>query len=214
MDKKRKTMHQPTLKELFSKKSRRDPPEIHKKPVITTTYGCEVTHETTPICGSTLEATVVLEVQNPPEIHEDLVITTIPEHENILENTPLLEIESDMCDNFFTRTEIDIAEAVDLKKKNALTPQHIANIVKYLYIPDSQAKMPSSKDQEGGVTRNLLLKHLSEYPWLVVSDKHNGAYCLPCVLFASEYVGHIGQQVTGKLVVEPLVKFRKLKGNK
>ena len=80
-----------------------------------------------------------------------------------------------------------------------------------LYVPDSQSKMPSSEHSKHG-TQHLLLKHLTDFPWLAVSQILRGAFCTACVLFSKEGVGKTGGQSTGKLVKTPLTQFKNLLG--
>ena len=56
--------------------------------------------------------------------------------------------------------------------------------------------------------------HLSEYPWLIVSDVKKGLFCKYCVIFISNrLVGFNNTVHVKKLVKEPLTKFSKLSGN-
>ena len=112
-----------------------------------------------------------------------------------------------------TRQNIDISDAVKLKSLNKLTTEVIAHMIGNLYVPDSQSKMPSSDHSGSHGKRHLLLRHLTDFPWLAVSKILTGAFCQACVFFSKDSVGRTGGQSTGKLVKVPLTQFKKLLGN-
>ena len=121
------------------------------------------------------------------------------------------QLEVSSLEGLCSRQNIDIAEAVKVKSLNKLNTEVISHMLNNLYVPDSQSKMPSSEHSKHG-TRHILLKHLTDFPWLAVSQILRGAFCTACVLFSKEGVGKTGGQSTGKLVKTLLTQFKNLLG--
>lgn len=77
--------------------------------------------------------------------------------------------------------------------------------------PPSNYSYPFSINSNG-VKRYLSKSHLEKHSWLVLSESKKGVFCLYCALFAREKAGHNKGVKLGKLVVEPLTKFKDLTG--
>ncbi|KAL4108237.1 hypothetical protein QTP88_018472 [Uroleucon formosanum] len=65
----------------------------------------------------------------------------------------------------------------------------------------------STKKIEGKQKRKFQYKYLTTFSWLAYSHLKEGAYCKLCILFAFSGDG-IANQRLGKLVTEPMVKFK------
>lgn len=78
--------------------------------------------------------------------------------------------------------------------------------------PPSDYEYPFSVNSKG-VKRYLSRSHLEKHPWLVLSESKQGLFCKYCAIFAKEKAGHNKGVKLGKLVKEPLTKFKDLTGN-
>lgn len=77
--------------------------------------------------------------------------------------------------------------------------------------PPSKYVYPYSENSKG-VKRYLSKTHLESHPWLVLSESKKGLFCKYCALFAQEKAGHNKGVKLGRLVVEPLTRFKDLTG--
>ena len=59
---------------------------------------------------------------------------------------------------------------------------------------------------KGSDGRSFQQQWLCQFPWLVYSQKENGGYCLPCVLFST---GGYHSSEPGMLVTRPMTNFKK-----
>ena len=64
------------------------------------------------------------------------------------------------------------------KRRTSLTEQEKYYFYSHRFIPDVSYQFPL-KDGRG-----FLHRYLTRYSWLSYSQKENGGYCMPCVLFA------------------------------
>ena len=62
---------------------------------------------------------------------------------------------------------------------------------------------PTEELKTDGKYRRFLVKWLDKYKWLVYSFVQEGAFCLPCALFASF------KHIRGQLVVAPFLQWMK-----
>ena len=68
--------------------------------------------------------------------------------------------------------------------------------------PTKHFRFPAVREAYGK-KRNFQLSWLELYPWLVYSEKCNGGFCLPCILFRSDSLGTCQHQ----LINSPMVNF-------
>ncbi|XP_050505348.1 52 kDa repressor of the inhibitor of the protein kinase-like [Diabrotica virgifera virgifera] len=77
--------------------------------------------------------------------------------------------------------------------------------------PPSNYVYPYSENSKG-VKRYLSKTHLENHTWLVLSESKKGLFCKYCALFAQEKAGHNKGVKLGRLVIEPLTRFKDLTG--
>ena len=82
------------------------------------------------------------------------------------------------------------------------------------WTPATSAQFPTSSQiiKEKSVTRRISPSHLSDFPWLAISQHAGavGAWCVPCLLFSTTRAA--GGQALGKLVTKPLIDYSRLGG--
>ncbi|KAL5246021.1 hypothetical protein ACI65C_013429 [Semiaphis heraclei] len=86
-----------------------------------------------------------------------------------------------------------------------LKQSEIAKCLKLAWVPPPDFAFPEKI--EGKQKRKFQYKYLTTFPWLAYSHQKEGAYCKQCILFAFSG-GGIANQRLGKLVTEPMVKFK------
>lgn len=80
-------------------------------------------------------------------------------------------------------------------------------------LPFSVQNMTSKNGETREIKRYLSKQHIDSFPWLVYSPAKKGLFCKYCALFAQHRKGgHNKGMALGKLVMEPLTNFKKLKG--
>jgi len=102
---------------------------------------------------------------------------------------------------------IDQIEEIDDFTKHAILENHWKPGKNYIFPFSVHVKCKREEK------RRPNFNHLSEYPWLIVSDVKKGLFCKYCVIFISNrLVGFNNTVHVKKLVKEPLTKFSKLSG--
>jgi len=96
-------------------------------------------------------------------------------------------VSSDVID--FAVCKNDIANFVI---KRQLTNKEIHACLTLEWVPPVSYTFPEYL--EGKQKRRFLHKYLAQFSWLAYSQKHEGAYCKFCVVFAFSG-GGVGQQV-------------------
>ena len=94
---------------------------------------------------------------------------------------------------------LDVAHLA--RRRSSLTDSEKYDFYCDHFIPDIDYKFP----REGG--RGFLYRYLRKYNWLAYSRQENGAYCLPCVLFARRTDAQKGK---GVFVEAAFTNFKKV----
>lgn len=102
---------------------------------------------------------------------------------------------------------IDQIEEIDDFTKHAILENHWKPGINYIFFFSVHVKCKREEK------RRPNFNHLSEYPWLIVSNVKKGLFFKYCVIFISNrLVGFNNTVHVKKLVKEPLTKFSKLSG--
>lgn len=128
---------------------------------------------------------------------------------NQVENTPMSE-ESTRSETSTFINDI----GYQLSKGKRPDDETIHELLINHWKPPVNYQLPFSEHVKGGKTEKRYLKHshLQSYPWVVLSVKDRGLYCLYCPFFASEIVANQKRIRLDKLVRAPLTTFAKLLG--
>lgn len=106
----------------------------------------------------------------------------------------------------------DVADALELRRQGRLERTERLRFAHHTLKVDADYKFPFTESANRKYYAGI--KHITgiKYNCFYFSPKLSGLLCLPCVLFAPETVGKAKQQLTGRLVTEPLCTFKKLTG--
>ena len=105
----------------------------------------------------------------------------------------------------------DIAFALNFRKNGKMNAEKRLHFINNTLKVDAHYSFPFTE----AVNRKFYLSfgHISgNNNCFYYSPQLKGLLCLPCVLFAPDKVGYSNSQITGRLVNEPLLTFRKLTG--
>ncbi|KAL5234734.1 hypothetical protein ACI65C_002144 [Semiaphis heraclei] len=137
-------------------------------------------------------------------ICKENVSSRIEQSINIVKEDNSLNSES-----LASHTQQRLYDIANFVVDHALKPSEIANCLKFAWRPSPDYAFPQKIEGSGKNQRNRKFKYnyLELYPWLAYSEIKNGAFCKWCILFAFSG-GGIGKQKLGKLVTQPMVKYK------
>ncbi|KAL4154106.1 hypothetical protein QTP88_001939 [Uroleucon formosanum] len=126
-------------------------------------------------------------------------------HDSISMSTNVVHSTSTSSTSIHLSSPMHTNDVACFLSNHKLKQSEIAKCLKLAWVPPPNFAFPEKI--EGKQKRKFQYKYLTTFSWLAYSHLKEGAYCKLCILFAFSG-GGIANQRLGKLVTEPMVKFK------
>ncbi|KAL4126532.1 hypothetical protein QTP88_010753 [Uroleucon formosanum] len=133
------------------------------------------------------------------------VPTAGEDHDSISMSTNVVHSTSTSSTSIHLSSPMHTNDVACFLSNHKLKQSEIAKCLKLAWVPPPNFAFPEKI--EGKQKRKFQYKYLTTFSWLAYSHLKEGAYCKLCILFAFSG-GGIENQRLGKLVTEPMVKFK------